>query len=311
MKSLYLKIGVFTICMTMAAIAVFSIITHNAYAQVGVNIKDSISCLDTEEWTEEQKAKFDAEMKKKSFIFEAPDAFTADIKSSIITSKDAVKKELFVTEINPYDTSVQWKSMSVDERVRISEIPKEKLNELTTDDLILLSMNYNFFSDIFVADSIIEGFDRISSQFNGLYSLLKKKDNGARLVKLYQTIDLSDLYEKDRFSTLRYSYLEMILAEQSFLKNLDESEARELILECYNKGMEIIENHSGKYTIATTLYLGLRCLYEHDSEARQIIDGSKAIREFVDTGRLELNEVSDYDLGELALHFQKNYFGGE
>lgn len=242
-----------------------------------------------------------SELEEMDFWFPIPDGF--------LNAKKSGKQ--YVSKINPYDTPEIWGNLEIEEMFEVSQIPQESVKSLSTDDLILTCMNYNFFSDMYFFNTIKEGFENVASSYNGLQELSLRADSGGRLIDLYKSIDLDKLLADDRSSTIRFQYLEMVLAQDSVLGTLTAQESRELAVECYNKAVQIAEGPPDTYTISTTLFLGLSCLYKHDSGFAQIIDGSAAVKTYIETGRLNLDDVSDAAWGDIVSYFKTEYLGGE
>lgn len=199
--------------------------------------------------------------------------------------------------------------MSVAQRVEASNIPDELIAKLSTDEIILYNMNYNFLCDMYFFANMQDGLAQLKRQYNGVDVLLSRSDSGKRLIQLYKSIDLEELYQKDRYSSMRMNYIEMLLAQDEIIKSLTDSEMRELVIACFNKVMQMYDMESGRFGILTTLYLGLRCLYEHDSYVKKIIDGNEGLKTFINTARLDFNEVDNITMGKLTVHLQKNYLG--
>ncbi len=291
----------------LSAICIASL-TKQSYAQMGIVIKQSIeSSQSTTEWTSEEAAAYEQQMLEKNYMFIAPAGFSDNIMS--ISSLESSPAETYMTSVNPFETPKEWKQMTVEQRLLVSEVPKGRTVALLTGELVMFVMNYNFLGDLFVYDNIQDGFNQIRAQYLGLDTLLRRSDVAICLLQLYQSIDLNDLYQDDRFSFIRMTFLETLLAQKEVICSLSEENAKELIVECINKAMEMYENPS-HYGVGSTLYLGLRCLYEHDDYAMQLIDGCTELKKFVQTSELNLNEVDNETIGKLANYIQDKYLGG-
>ena len=69
-------------------------------------------------------------------------------------------------------------------------------------------MNYNLFDDMFVYESMLEGFDVVKQDYDGLRLLAAREDAGTVLVNLYKAYKLNDQSQLDRSACLRLDYLE-------------------------------------------------------------------------------------------------------
>jgi len=217
---------------------------------------------------------------------------------------------MFVSDVNPYDASIEWKAMSVPERVAVSQIPEDKLKSLQTEELIMHCMNVNMMGDMYAFNNLQEGFDRLVLRYNSLQWMQNKEDSGSEFLRLYKAINLFELSEIDRISTIRLSFLEMAIAQDCVLETLTDEECRGLIIECFNKAKQISDVLSGHFSTASTIYLGIKCLYKYDSAFAEIVDSSEALTTFVKTSVLNLDDVDDNTLGRVVVHFQDNYLGG-
>lgn len=308
MKLKYKVVGIAIICVVLIAIiCIGAIIPSYSYARTGSMVKQGIiDILTNDARTEDEEKQYEEELKEKSYIFIVPTTFVNES-----PAKEAITSRKFITEINPHETPSEWKSMSVAQRVEASQIPDELIVKLSTDEIILYNMNYNFLCDMYFFTSTQDGFSQLKQQYNGIDILLSRSDGRKRLIQLYKSIDLDELYQKDRYSSMRMDYIQMLLAQDEIIKSLTESEMRELVIACFNKAMQMYDMESGRFGVTTTLYLGLHCLYEHDSYTKKIIDGNKGLKTFINTARLDFNEVDNVTIGKLAAHFQNNYLGGK
>ena len=276
------------------------------YASVGAEFRASaiIENAEVPEFNEVEFAKYQAEAEKKDFWFTAPSDYSKQFSSRVDS------KRMFVSDVNPYDASIEWKAMSVPERVAVSQIPEDKLKSLQTEELIMHCMNVNMMGDMYAFNNLQEGFDRLVLRYNSLQWMQNKEDSGSEFLRLYKAINLFELSEIDRISTIRLSFLEMAIAQDCVLETLTDEECRGLIIECFNKAKQISDVLSGHFSTASTIYLGIKCLYKYDSAFAEIVDSSEALTTFVKTSVLNLDDVDDNTLGRVVVHFQDNYLGG-
>lgn len=309
MKSKIKAGGIATICIALVIVICIGtiVIPSLSYAQTGSMVKQGIlDILTSDERTEDEETRYEEELKEKSFAFIAPTAFT---NSSPV--KSSLTERVFLTDINPHEMAVEWKNMSVAERVDASEIPSDLIQKLSTDEIIMYNMNYNFICDMYLSNNMQIGFEQLREQYNGIDTILSRSDSSKRLIQLYKSIDLNELYKNDRYSSMRMNYIEMLLAQDEILTSLTEDEAHELVIACFAKAIQMYNMESGRFGISTTLYLGLRCLYEHDPYVKKIIDGNKGLTAFISSSLLDFNNIDNITIGKLVVHFQKNYLEGD
>ena len=89
---------------------------------------------------------------------------------------------VYKSVINPYDTPEEWDLLEDAEEMReVSQLPETARNA-TTAELVLYCMNYNLFDDMFVYESMLEGFDVVKQDYDGLRLLAAREDAGTVLV---------------------------------------------------------------------------------------------------------------------------------
>lgn len=283
----------------------FFLVQQRSYAQVGKEVKEKIkSFVNPESVTQEELEKYQKELNAMDFKFAIPSEFQEKVNS---TTLDLSK--VYISPINQYENRSEWLSYSIQERVALSQVPSELLGELSTDELIVTCLNYNLLGDIGLYNSLQQGFDILKKQYNGFHELLKRKDAGSRLLALYKAIDFNELYEKDRFSSIRMNTIHMLLAEESVLRSLKDREVKDLINECYAKGKELLESKSGGFRYTAEVYVGLRCLYLHDSSIKRAIERDDSLKKFVTEGAqfISIDEIEDTTVGELSVLIQEHY----
>ena len=217
---------------------------------------------------------------------------------------------VYKSVINPYDTPEEWDLLEDAEEMReVSQLPETARNA-TTAELVLYCMNYNLFDEMFVYESMLEGFDVVKQDYDGLRLLAAREDAGTVLVNLYKAYKLNDQSQLDRSACLRLDYLETMLAQPEILAKLTDEQCRELAAECYNKATQIMNARNDEYGITQTLYLGVKSLMRADSEFARIVNGSDGARTFAETGVLVPSKISNADLGAMAARVRPVIGGG-
>jgi len=160
------------------------------------------------------------------------------------------------------------------ERLRISQIPDEILKTISTENLVMLCLNYPFRIDFFLHNNRQKGIKKIAAEFNGLQELFFRKDNVQYLFVLLKNKELdvilgNETLDRGEFA-LEISLIETILAHESILANAT-SEQQANIASIALKNLNIKERHtevfghSGLETTAYLLYASLRNLNNFDS----------------------------------------------
>ena len=148
--------------------------------------------------------------------------------------------------------SEKWKSLkSHMEMVEICQIPEDVILKLTAKDLAIICLDYPLFGTMTAFNNMQQGFEQVSTEFNGFKELYKNKDSGKELLLLYHEINPEEVklestnLDKGRFK-FRIFYLEFMLAQNSLFINLSQSELKELLIDSYQKAKQ---KQNAKYSI--------------------------------------------------------------
>jgi hypothetical protein len=123
---------------------------------------------------------------------------------------------------------------------KVCQIPEAILKNMSTDDLIETCLSYPLYGDIFAFDEFQVGFESVTSGFNGLQELLRRKDAGVKLIEKYRQMDPCaideswSLDDKGEYAAKYYS-IEILLAQNDIVINLSKEQEKLLILECIKK----------------------------------------------------------------------------
>lgn len=293
------------VLLVLAICSIYSIIPQHAYAQIGAEVKDKIqNSLYNEPMTDVEKETYEEKLNTMDFKFQIPSDFQDGVNGTQLNLS-----KVYVSPINQYETKSEWFAVSVQERVQLSQIPDDLLKEMSTDELIVSCLNYNLLVDLGLYNSLQEGFAVLAKQYNGLQELLKRPDAGSRLLTLYKAIDLNKFSEEDRYCTLRMTLIHTLLAEQSVLQTLNDKEVEELVKACYLNGTQVLATKSSCFNFTPAAYVGLRCLYEHDSSVRKIIDNCGTLKAFVveNAPLISIEQIDDQSLGKIAVLIDEYY----
>lgn len=146
----------------------------------------------------------------------------------------------------PYDFpvkpgSLEWKKLkSGKEMAEVCSIPDPILSLLTTEALAKSCLSYPLLNEVFYANNFQKGIEGVIKNFNGLSELLKRKDAGQELFKIYKNKNVKDLNENSSevqqgLFSLDFTYLELLLSQPQILNNLSSKERTELVKEAITK----------------------------------------------------------------------------
>lgn len=272
--------------------------------QIGANVRENImkAAIDfqDEPMSEQEMEEYQKRLDSMDFKFAIPENYKQESKSSV---------DVYVSPINQYETPDMWLSVSVKERAELSQIPDSLLKDMSTEELIVACMNYNLLCDLFVYDSPRQGYETLKKQYNGIQELTKRLDSGEKLLELYKAIDINKFHEEDRFSTIRMTLLNMLISDEDVLKTLSKDKVKEMVQECYKKGLEMIEGKISLLDYLQSASTGLKCLYFHDNNAREIIDDSDELKSFIlgNNRFFTLDNIDDVTIGKITIVIQDNY----
>jgi hypothetical protein len=162
--------------------------------------------------------------------------------------------------------SEKWKSLkSHREMVAVCQIPNEIIYNLSTQELVLICLDYPLFFTITAFNNMQQGFDQNRREFNGFTELFKRKDAGKVLIKIYSEVNPSDVnlrntdLEKGMFK-FRIFYLEILLAQTDLLKSLSTVQQKDLLKECIKKVNEKSNASFSGFQMLTTHLIMARTL---------------------------------------------------
>ena len=134
-----------------------------------------------------------------------------------------------------------WKALgSHADMLNACQIPETTLNGMSTAGLVETVLNYPLFGDAWAWDNPQEGFDSVSSGFNGIPALFDRKDAGMVLLAKYKTLDPnavnSDWTDLQK-GQYEYKILdaEMLLAQTPVIAGLSTQDCHNLVREAILK----------------------------------------------------------------------------
>jgi len=126
------------------------------------------------------------------------------------------------------------------------QIPDEIMEALNTKDLVKICLNFPLFFDFALVDDERSGAGFTIKNFNGLSELSKRKDGVYELIKAYKEYpvltQIQEKSSKDYFTPYRLPWIELLLADDAFIKQLNERESAELEQIVVEKYVRKVEN---------------------------------------------------------------------
>lgn len=149
--------------------------------------------------------------------------------SNLCNSQDLTAKYVF--PIHPGDKI--WKETRYPERVKMLSIPDNIIKNLSDVQLIGACIEYPFYINLFAFNSLDEGFQNLSTIFNGYEELLSRSSSGTTLMDFYSnmsTTGFSGRYSvyNNTFNPLKFYLLEYILSRDEIIKKLNNIQKKQL-----------------------------------------------------------------------------------
>lgn len=227
-----------------------------------------------------------------TFLFVILFAFTTKMSAQddILIGETSVPESVEETQITD-DTysfpilsgSLEWQSFQThDEMVAATQIPIEVLSTISTRGLAKTVLDYPLLSDIWAFDSVQNGFNIVTGNFNGLQELLTRTDVGHELLALYEqtppsAIDISWNLEEQGTYAFNIAHLEFLLAQKAVIETMsnDQHAALQKLALSYYEQKEQLPNVYGRLSIETTSVLMGRLYYSSDPSvfAPPVLDG--------------------------------------
>ncbi|MBA7546866.1 hypothetical protein ES705_39267 [subsurface metagenome] len=119
-------------------------------------------------------------------------------------------------------------------------LPDQYLKCSSTDSLTRTCLMYPFLGNIWLYNSIQQGFDHIMNMFNGFDELFTRENANIELIKVYQEInpegvyDFSELADQGAYMT-QLTFIEITIAQFQLINKLTAEETETLIEVCLDK----------------------------------------------------------------------------
>jgi len=172
--------------------------------------------------------------------------------------------------------SEEWKRLSPEEKHSVCQIPDNVLVTLPTEDLIQAYLDYPYIAIMAAYDNWMSGFNRVYGDFNGLRELLNREDAGQKVLQYYKMMDPGaysndwTLYKRGKFA-INFTYIEILLAQESIIQQLNPQEINEYLTEGikkYNLKEKHIQLH-GMFGLQFTAFPIARLMRMKNSVAAQ------------------------------------------
>ncbi len=212
-------------------------------------------------------------------------------------SSSSIPTDIYNYPISP--GTDEWKALKDHgDMITACQIPENILKNISTAGLIETVLNYPLMVDRLAYNNPQEGFNQVASQFNGLHTLLDRRDAGRELLAKYRALDPTDIkniqtQKETELFLFRFQNTEIILSQYSVISNLSKSELQTLVSDALIKyeGKSQYVSYYGKTGKQSIELLIGRSLQQAKYEPFiQIISENNDLQTFIDSGLYTLNE---------------------
>ncbi|MCK5817066.1 MAG: hypothetical protein KAH15_03590 [Candidatus Marinimicrobia bacterium] len=142
--------------------------------------------------------------------------------------------------------SNEWNDLSVSERWQAVNIAEDQLEIMSTYDLLIQCLDFDFMWDIFNHPNLELGLNAVIGNYNALNKLLNQNDAGRIMLNYYNSINpqevtsKKDLIQKGEFAG-RILFTELFITYPKVIEQFkgNEKEVINSILDSYDKCMEV------------------------------------------------------------------------
>ena len=167
----------------------------------------------------------------------------------------------------------EWRQFTTGQQMwEACQIPQNILEKLSTEELAEICMDFPLFLDFIYSNDERWGISFTIENFNGLKELGKRKDGARELVNIYKTYpvltQVQDETSKDYHKPYKLPFLELLLSDNTFIKQMDDkiyAELEKLVLEKYVGKLENSHVYS-LYNINKTFLLGAVVIANHNAK---------------------------------------------
>lgn len=223
-------------------------------------------------------------------------------------------QDTYIYPIRP--GTLQWDSLtSSDEKLKACQIPDSILSDISTEGLIQSWLDFPLVNEILLANSLQEGVEFFIVNFSGLKELCKRKDAGEKLYERYQKMNplcitwLTNDTDRGAY-TFSFTYIEMLLGQDTILNNLTTLQKKSLVSEAVNKynGKNKYEVYFGSFGAATSMFVCGKAMQNSLYEPFLTeVNNSPILEQFLNTCLLPADKEQTSELMTSILNHSLNF----
>lgn len=213
----------------------------------------------------------------------------------------------------------KWKEFKTpQDRIAALQIPKNILAKISTEDLLLICLDFPYMSDVFAYDDIANGVRAVASKFNGFKEFLTRQDQTEAMINVFQRISHDNLYLIGNSdieignNSMRISILSYLLGRNE-IQNKMKSSLKTNLLDITKNTINTISQYS--YFTPSLGYFALHTLKQilSDSPQREIYGDYMSVTRYTPNDspvlawKLYQNELSEIEKTYYAYLAVNNY----
>ncbi len=215
--------------------------------------------------------------------------------------KDIAASYLGVDLANTYDYTEldkQLPQIEPADRAEFLAVPEEKLNAMTTEELLVTCIDYPSYWEILAYSTSEMGFNSIYRRYNGLQALLERDDAGEVLTEFYSHIDPEQVLSLEENDPFRLNYLELII--EHAVDNMSAGSRRELFEVCREKFTAISEQYGDDHSPIMTIGIAGKILYKESDDFKSYVDGNEDVKGFLGVSSVHTGFISEENYKQLC-----------
>lgn len=238
----------------------------------------------------------------------------SDSSPTVVCSDEPKPSDTYVYPIRP--GTVQWSNLtSGDEQLKACQIPDSVLSNISTEGLIQSWLDFPLTNEILLSNSVQRGIEFFIANFSGLKELCKRKDAGDKLFERYKKMDplCIDNFTSDSakgFYTFTFTYVEMLLGQDTILNKLTASQKKLLVSEALNKydSKNKYEVYFGFFGAANSMFVCGKAMQNSLYQPFLTeVSNSPLLLEFLNSFLLPADKTQAYQLTKNILNHSFNF----
>ena len=198
----------------------------------------------------------------------------------------------------------EWSVLKTErDRFKVLQIPDDLLSNLTTHALVGSCLNFPAFGYITADNNIQTGYMNLSSKFNGLAELPKRKDAWKSLSEFYQIAGVKGFDPEhanldQQFWSIKLTWLELLMAQYNVIESMGKEDKTSLLSVAQEKfKMKQLNVDFGNSFLSTAFLIG-RVLHTLNLPNFELeYAQNDVLRDFLITSKLTDKAVIDKLIG--------------